>query len=291
MRIAVIGAGRMGAIRATDLVTDPRVDDVVITNRNESRARALADELGGTFLPWADATSTDALAALDASGFVVALATDAHSGTLSDVLRTGLPTLCEKPIALTLEDTEDVIDLATQHGTPLQIGFQRRFDPGIRAMHERIAGGEVGVLYSLSLLSHDIAPSGREFIAGSGGIFRDLHVHDFDVVRWLTNSDIETVYATTAVRAHRAYAEFDDADTAVIHAVTESGASEGRAAVLHFHHEERAAQVAEGLADAQLAVDELRARGTAHAHCTCATGNPTFENLDGLDGAEEVLGQ
>ena len=223
MRIAVIGAGRMGAIRATDLVTDPRVADVVITNRNESRARALADELGGTFLPWADATSTDALAALDASGFVVALATDAHAGTLSDVLRTGLPTLCEKPIALTLEDTEDVIDLATQHGTPLQIGFQRRFDPGIRAMHERIAGGEVGVLYSLSLLSHDIAPSGREFIAGSGGIFRDLHVHDFDVVRWLTNSDIETVYATTAVRAHRAYAEFDDADTAVIHAVTESG--------------------------------------------------------------------
>jgi len=220
MRVAVIGAGRMGAIRAADLVADPRVDEVLIANRNPARAADLAASLGAVAIDWAD---LDALSALGVDATVVALATDAHAGVLDLALASGRPTLCEKPIALTLEDTEAAIALAQQHGTTLQIGFQRRFDPGIREMHDLIAAGGLGVIYSMSLLSHDIAPSGPEFIAGSGGIFRDLHVHDFDVIRWLTGSDIATVYATRAVRAHLAYAEFDDADTTVTHAVTASG--------------------------------------------------------------------
>jgi myo-inositol 2-dehydrogenase/D-chiro-inositol 1-dehydrogenase len=223
VRIAVIGAGRMGAIRATDLVADPRVDEVLIANRKQGRAEELAAAVGAVPIPWAQVATPAAITALGADGIVVALATDAHAGVLEATLRTGRPTLCEKPIALTLEDTSKVVALADSHGTTLQIGFQRRFDPGIRAMHDRIASGGLGALYSMSLLSHDIAPSGPEFIAGSGGIFRDLHVHDFDVIRWLTGSEIDTVYATRAVRAHHAYAEFDDADTAVIHAVTASG--------------------------------------------------------------------
>lgn len=223
MRIVVIGAGRMGAIRATDLHADPRVEEVLIANRNDGRSASVAAEIGAHAVMWREVGTTDALLALSPDAIVVALATDAHAQILDGALRTGLPVLCEKPIALNLEDTEAVIDLAAEHGSILQIGFQRRFDAGIRAMHERIASGDVGVLYSMSLLSHDIAPSGPEFIAGSGGIFRDLHVHDFDVVRWLTDSDIETVYATAAVRQHQQYAQFDDADTTVIHAVTASG--------------------------------------------------------------------
>lgn len=223
MRIAVIGAGRMGSIRSTDLVADGRVTEVLIANRNDGRADALAQELGARTLPWHTVANAAALKALDVDGFVVALATDAHAATLHDVLATGRPVLCEKPIALNLADTEDVIATATRCGSTLQVGFQRRFDPGMRAMHDRIASGDVGILYSLSLISHDIAPSGAEFIAGSGGIFRDLHVHDFDIVRWLTHSEIESVYATAAVRAHHQYAEFGDADTVVVHAVTASG--------------------------------------------------------------------
>jgi myo-inositol 2-dehydrogenase/D-chiro-inositol 1-dehydrogenase len=217
VRIAVIGAGRMGAIRVEDLVADPRVDEVLIANRNEDRSAQLAAQLGATHAHWAD------IIGADVDGTVVALATDAHAVTLRSVLSTGRPTLCEKPIALTLEDTESAIAIARDHRTTLQIGFQRRFDPGIQAMHDLIASGGLGVVYSMSLLSHDIAPSGRDFIAGSGGIFRDLHVHDFDVVRWLSGGDIETVFATRAVRAHHDYGDFDDADTAVIHATTTSG--------------------------------------------------------------------
>ena len=86
-----------------------------------------------------------------------------------------------------------------------------------------IDNGNLGTLYSLTMTSHDHTPSAREFIAGSGGIFRDLHVHDFDLVRWLTGSEVETVMATKSVREHRDYADFDDADVSAIHAVTVGG--------------------------------------------------------------------
>jgi myo-inositol 2-dehydrogenase/D-chiro-inositol 1-dehydrogenase len=215
MRIAVIGAGRMGAIRVEDLAADPRVDEVLVTNRSEARARDLADRFGATAVPWGTLPRVD--------GTVVALATDAHGSLLDDVLALGTPALCEKPIALTLDETERIIAAAARSGAPLQIGFQRRFDAGMREVHDRVARGDVGQIYSMALLSHDHEPSSVEFLAGSGGIFRDLHVHDFDLVRWITGSEVETVYATKAVRAHRQYAEFDDADVAMVQAVTASG--------------------------------------------------------------------
>lgn len=217
MRILVLGAGRMGAIRVEDLAADPRVDEVLVANRTESRAADLAARFGVVHLPWSDALASGA----DAT--VVAVGTDAHGSLLDDVLQQGRPVLCEKPIALTLAGTQHAMDLAERHGTALQIGFQRRFDPAIREVHDRIRDGRVGVLYSMTMTAHDHTPSPREFIAGSGGIFRDMHVHDLDLVRWLAGSEVETVYATKAVRAQHQYAEFGDADASTILAVTENG--------------------------------------------------------------------
>ena len=217
MRIAVIGAGRMGAIRVEDLAADPRVDEVLIANRTPERAGDLAERFGARVLPWAG------IAQADADAFVVAVGTDMHSVLLTELLPRGLPVLCEKPIAATLDETARMIDLAAEHGAPMQIGFQRRFDPAIAQVHRDIEAGDVGTLYSLTMTAHDATPSPREFIAGSGGIFRDMHVHDFDLLRWLTGSEVETVYASSAVREHRQYAEFDDADVSAIHAVTASG--------------------------------------------------------------------
>ena len=187
MRIAVIGAGRMGSIRVEDLVADPRVDDVLVANRTPERARALAGRFGATAVEWSRVGD------LDVDATVVALATDAHADLLETVLAQGRPVLCEKPIALTLADSEAVIALAQRHGASLQVGFQRRFDPGLRAVRDRVADGGLGTVYALRLLSHDHTPSTPEFIAGSGGIFRDLHVHDLDLAAWLTGEQIETV--------------------------------------------------------------------------------------------------
>ena len=217
MRVLVIGAGRMGAIRVEDLVSDPRVSEVLVTNRRFERAEALAQSWGATALPWEQATQPVA------DAVVVAVGTDAHEHILSAVLPQGIAVLCEKPIALTLEDTQAVIDLAASSGSTLQIGFQRRFDEAIRGVRETIESGRIGTVYSMSMASRDHTPNQKEFIAGSGGIFRDLHVHDFDLIRWLTGSEVASVYATKAVREYQDYAAFDDADVSSISATTVSG--------------------------------------------------------------------
>ncbi|MGA8994693.1 MAG: Gfo/Idh/MocA family oxidoreductase [Nocardioidaceae bacterium] len=217
MRVLVIGAGRMGAIRVADLVGDPRVSEVVVANRTDARGAALADRTGARHVAWSD------LGGVRQDATVVALATAAHADLLHQVLATGRPVLCEKPIALGLAETLDVIAVAERCGSTVQVGFQRRHDPGIRELHDRIVDGRLGTVYSLRLLSHDVAPSTVEFAAASGGIFRDLHVHDLDLVRWLTGSPVETVFATTAVRAHPQYEALGDADVSLVHAVTASG--------------------------------------------------------------------
>ena len=217
MKVLVIGAGRMGSIRVEDLSSDPRVDEVLITNRSPEKAEALAAKFGATAIDWSMATT------ISADAVVVAVGTDAHEEILKPILAKGLPVLCEKPISLDLASTEAAISLAEQSGSKIQVGFQRRFDPSFMAIKNQIDSGLIGTLYSLNMTAHDKTPSSREFIAGSGGIFRDMHVHDFDLIRWLTDSEVQSVFATKAVREYFDYADFDDADVSSVIVKTVSG--------------------------------------------------------------------
>ncbi|MEJ7652664.1 MAG: nuclear transport factor 2 family protein [Chloroflexia bacterium] len=112
----------------------------------------------------------------------------------------GYPTFCEKPVALELNGTLQVVERVEAAGAILQIGFQRRFDAGYREAKRRIDAGEVGILYSLRLASHDPEPPHASYIPTSGGIYRDLHIHDFDILLWLTGGEADEVYARGAVR-------------------------------------------------------------------------------------------
>lgn len=217
MKVLVIGAGRMGSIRAEDLSSDPRVSQVLITNRSPQKAVALAQKFGAKTIDWTEASNTDA------DAVVVAVGTDAHEEILKPLLAKGIPVLCEKPIAMDLAATESVIALASARGSQIQVGFQRRFDPAFIEVKQQIDRGAVGTLYSITMTAHDKTPSAREFIAGSGGIFRDLHVHDFDLIRWLTNSEVESVFASKSVRNHFDYADFDDADVSSVLVKLENG--------------------------------------------------------------------
>lgn len=217
MRVVVIGAGRMGEIRASDLSDDSRVSEILIANRTSGRAEALADRVGGRTIDWNIAPETEA------DAYVMALATDAHGQTLDRLIAHGKPILCEKPIALTIADTRRICDMVDASGAPMQIGFQRRFDAGMSRARDIVASGSLGQVYDLVLASRDHTPPGREFLPGSGGIFRDLHVHDFDIASWIVDSPITTVQATRAIRGDGDYAEFDDADVTKIIATTESG--------------------------------------------------------------------
>ena len=218
MRIVVVGAGRMGAIRAEDLASDGRVDEIVVTNRNAARAEELAARLDAassgtrvTTAAWGEWP--------DADGYAVTTATDTHADLIGALASRGTPLLVEKPLAMTLDECDELIAVTDN----MQIGFQRRFDAGIRRIKEAIASGQLGVLYSLTLTAHDIAPGTPEFIAGSGGTFRDMLVHDLDLARWLTDSEIASVYATGTVRHHPDYAAADDFDVVTATLVTQSG--------------------------------------------------------------------
>lgn len=215
MKIAVIGSGRMGAIRAEDLIADGA--EVIIFNRRDSSADELAKKLGCNAGKYAEIYSQNF------DGYVVAIATNAHVEILNSLLPLGKPILCEKPISLTVEETDKVISTATKFGTEIQVGFQRRFDPPIARAAAKIASGEVGTLYTMHMYAHDHQPSTLEFLEGSGSIYRDLHVHDFDLVRWITQSEISKVYATQAVREHQQYAKYNDADVSLISLTTASG--------------------------------------------------------------------
>lgn len=233
MRILVMGAGRMGSVRAEDLATDPRVTQVLVTNRSPGRAEALAARLTGTATATVGAVPWDRVTGLsrEVDGVAVALATQFHAEALDLVLPWGLPALCEKPIATTLAGSRRLVDLAAAHGSALQVGFQRRFDPGLHALQQRAVAGGLGTLYAVRLLSHDHEPGRPEFIASSGGIFRDLHVHDLDLVAWLTGSPVQVVHATLAVREHRQYdvrhpgptGPVPDGDVSLLHVRTASG--------------------------------------------------------------------
>ena len=215
MRIAVIGAGRMGAIRSEDLIASGA--EVTIFSRRDLAAQELSQKLNCSFAKYDD------LLKVDFDGYVVATATNSHIEILDKLIPLGKPILCEKPISLTVEETDLVIENCSKYGTQIQVGFQRRFDPPISLAANKVSSGQVGTLYAMHMYAHDHQPSTLEFLEGSGSIYRDLHVHDFDLVRWITQSEISKVYATQAVRKHQQYAKYNDADVSLISLTTESG--------------------------------------------------------------------
>lgn len=215
MKIAILGSGRMGDIRAQVLKQSGA--DITIINRTAERAIALAKKLDCAY------SDFSLLSRETFDGYVVATATNSHLAHLNQLIPLGKPILCEKPISLNVDETEQVILDAKKFGTQIQIGFQRRFDPAFQAAEKLVRDGSVGTLYSMHLYAHDHQPSTLEFLEGSGGIFRDLHVHDFDVVRWITGGEIVKVYATQAVRDHQQYAKFGDADVSLISLTTSNG--------------------------------------------------------------------
>ena len=217
MRIAVFGAGRMADIRIEDMVKDPRVTDIAIVNRSAKNAEALKTKHGVRVVAEQD------FKAADFDSYMITTGTSHHAYALGLVIGAKRKIFCEKPIALELAETDEVLRRMREVGAELQIGFQRRFDPPIAKAKQLIDAGNVGTLYHLRFMSNDIEPSSREFLAGSGGIFRDLHVHDFDLAEWLCAEPIAEVYATRRVREHQQYAEFGDGDVSLIHATTKSG--------------------------------------------------------------------
>jgi myo-inositol 2-dehydrogenase/D-chiro-inositol 1-dehydrogenase len=213
----LVGAGRIGRLHARILATTPGVDELLIADAIPERAAAAAEDVGAA----AGASIEAALDAADAT--VIAASTNAHASLIRASIGRGLPTFCEKPLAGDLTDTIMLVAEIDASGVPFQLGFQRRFDAGYREARRLIRNGDVGTIYAIRLDGHDRDLPPESYIPTSGGIFRDFSVHDFDILRWLTGTEVDEVYADGGVRGFPVFAKYDDVDTAVATLRTSDG--------------------------------------------------------------------
>jgi myo-inositol 2-dehydrogenase/D-chiro-inositol 1-dehydrogenase len=208
MHIGVVGVGRIGAFHARVLSEHPEVRRLSISDIDGARAAAVAERLG------AYVESADHLLE-HADGIVIATDTAGHASLIERAARPDRPVFCEKPIALELETTRSIVDRVGAAGAVVQIGFQRRFDAAYRRARAAVQDGTLGRIYIIRTAGHDAEPPHESYISTSGGIFRDLNIHDFDIIRYVTGQDIIEVYADGGVLGHAMYAKYDDVDTAV----------------------------------------------------------------------------
>ncbi len=154
---------------------------------------------------------------------IIATPTPAHAPLLRRAIEHGIPSFCEKPVSLEMAVLDDLIERAQARDALVQIGFQRRFDPMYVAAAESCAAGRFGPLFLVRTTGHDPEPPHHTYVAGSGGIYRDLHIHDFDCIQYVTGQRITEVYADGSVLVDDIFAEHDDVDTSAMVMRLETG--------------------------------------------------------------------
>jgi myo-inositol 2-dehydrogenase/D-chiro-inositol 1-dehydrogenase len=189
VKVGIIGAGRIGANHARILSGLPGVSALMIADVASDRAEQLAASL-----PNSEPADVEVVFELS-EAVVIASSTDTHAALLMKAAQAGLPTFCEKPIALDLASTREAVVAVESSGITVQMGFQRRYDPGIRAIRRRLDAGELGTVYLVRSQTHDPAPPPIDYIRGSGGVFKDCLIQDIDAVRFVTGQDIVAVTA------------------------------------------------------------------------------------------------
>lgn len=209
MHVGVVGVGRIGAFHARTLASSPALGRLTLVDDDGKRAAVLARELG------ADTEETpEALVDRGVDALVIATSTPAHVPLLSLAATAGIPAFCEKPVALDLDEMDGVAEEVDRAGILVQVGFQRRFDAGYLTARDAVASDALGRLLLLRAATHDPVPPAGEYIAASGGIFRDLHIHDFDAIHFVTGQGVAEVYADGAVRETPWFEEYGDVDAA-----------------------------------------------------------------------------
>lgn len=207
MKIALLGAGRIGQLHGRLVASQPDVTEVIVADIDPRRAREAADAIGGRMANHPE----EALDAADAA--IVTATTDAHPALVSMALDRGMPVFCEKPLALELDVTNELVERIERTSAMVQIGFQRRFDPAYVEARRLVESGELGTVYLVRLIAHDHEPPPDGYIPVSGGLFRDSSIHDFDALRWVTGVEVEEVYAAGSVRGFPIFERYDDVDT------------------------------------------------------------------------------
>jgi myo-inositol 2-dehydrogenase / D-chiro-inositol 1-dehydrogenase len=219
VKFAVLGCGRIGRMHALNLARHPRVELAYVYDVAPAAAAAVADATKARQA----GTVEEILSAADVAAVLIASTTDTHLDLLVRAVEAGKAVLCEKPIDLDLAKVDASWARIEARDPTIMVGFNRRFDASFKAVRERIRAGEIGKLEQVIITSRDPGPPPVAYIETSGGLFRDMTIHDFDLARYLMG-DIQAVHAIGANLVDPAIAAAGDIDAAMITLVASSGA-------------------------------------------------------------------
>jgi myo-inositol 2-dehydrogenase / D-chiro-inositol 1-dehydrogenase len=219
VRIGVIGVGRIGRMHAELLERDvPGASVGAVYDSHEPVARDVANALG---VP--AATSVEDMLEGDVDAVAICSSADTHVELMVAAAEAGKAVFCEKPVSLELGELDRALSAVRAARVPFQVGFNRRFDPAHESVRDAVASGAIGEPHLVRISSRDPAPPPLEYVKTSGGLFLDMMIHDFDMARFVTGSEVVEVFARGAVRVAQSFAQAGDVDTALVTLVHEGG--------------------------------------------------------------------
>lgn len=215
---AVLGAGRIGQVHARAISTVEGARLVAVSDVMEAAAHSLASRYGCDIR-----TIEEIEQAGDVDAVIICSPTDTHADLIERFVKAGKAVFCEKPVDLDVPRARQVVETVKASNGVLMVGFQRRFDPDFRALKAAIDDGRIGDVEMVTLTSRDPGAPPYDYITRSGGIFRDMTIHDFDVARWLLGEEVEIVMAQASVLTDAKIGELGDFDSVNVILRTASG--------------------------------------------------------------------
>ena len=221
--IGIIGAGRIAHVHAKSFFF--HVPDAEVKMIADPYLSPQAEEWAAKFgIKNTSKDYKDILNDPEIDAVLVCSSTDTHAQITREAALAGKHVFCEKPIDHDVEEIKKTLEIVKKAGVQLQVGFNRRFDHNFKALKDAVTSKKIGDLHMVKVTSRDPGPPPIEYVKVSGGMFMDMTIHDFDMVRYLTGSEVKTVFASGAVLVDKAIGEAGDVDTAVITMEMENGA-------------------------------------------------------------------
>ena len=218
IRFALLGAGRIGKVHAKAITSNPAARLAAVADALPKAAEDIAAQYG------CEVRTIDAIAAAgDIDAVVICTPTDTHADLIETFSNAGKAIFCEKPIDLSVKRVQDCLKVVAANKTLLMVGFNRRFDPHFMAVKAAIDNGEIGDVEMVTIVSRDPGPPPLDYVKRSGGIFRDMTIHDFDMARFLLGEEITTVTAQGSSLVDKKIGEAGDYDSVSVMLSTATG--------------------------------------------------------------------
>ncbi len=218
IRFGVIGAGRIGKVHSRAITANPKAKLAYVADAMPKAAEDLANSYGAKV-----ASVDEIMKATDVDAVLIGSPTGFHAEQIQAASNAGKHILCEKPVSLSVSAIHETLKVVEKNKSTLMIGFNRRFDPSFAELEARVRKGAVGEVEMVTVISRDPSPPPAEYVKGSGGIFRDMMIHDFDMARFLMGEEFVVVHALGAALVDKAIGAAGDVDTAAVQMQTKSG--------------------------------------------------------------------